>query len=132
MTNPEIPELVQPRCNLVVKIGETWFYPTVEDNASAKALFEKLSSDELTLSMHDYGGFEKVAELPWALPTNDAEMTTAAGDIILYEGNQISIYYGENTWELTKLAHIDAAPETLADLLGEGDVTVSLWLEWTE
>ena len=131
MTNPEKAELVQPRCNLVVKIGDAWFYPSVEDNEAVTALFEKLS-DELTVPMHDYGGFEKVAALPWRLPTNDAELTATAGDILLYRGDKLVINYGENTWEYTKLAHIDAAPEALTEALGEGDVTVSLWLEWTE
>ena len=131
MTNPDIAELVQPRCNLVVKIGKTWFYPTVEENEAVTALFEKLS-DELTIAMHDYGGFEKVATLPWTLPTSDAEQTATAGDILLYQGDKLVINYGENTWEYTKLAHIDAAPETLSEALGDGDVTVSLWLEWTE
>lgn len=132
MINPEIPEIVQPRCNLVVKIGETWFYPFVEDNASVTALFEKLSSDALTLSMHDYGGFEKVAALPWELPTSDAEITATAGDIVLYQGNTLSLIYGENTWNYTKLAHIDATSEAFSEALVDGDVTVTLWLEWTE
>ena len=55
------------------------------------------------------------------------------GDIILYQGNQICVYYDENTWNFTRLAKINyVTKEDLLKTLGEGDVTVSFWLEWSE
>ena len=83
--------------------------------------------------MHDYGHFEKVGTLPWTLPTNDTQITTEPGDIILYQGNQLTIYYDTNTWNFTKVGKIeDVTKEELLEVLGEGDVTVQIYLEWTE
>ena len=83
--------------------------------------------------MQDYGGFEKVGPLPWALPQTDELITTKPGDITLYQGNKISLYYDENTWELTKLASIgDITRDELLEVLGEGGATVSFWIEWSE
>lgn len=132
MTNPETPEIIQPKCTLVLKVNDLQFYPKLEDNEAAATLMEKLASDELTVALHDYGGFEKVAALPWALPQSDAELTATAGDIMLYQGDQISIFYGENTWEYTKLARVESRTDELIEALGAGDVTVTLWLEWSE
>ena len=69
----------------------------------------------------------------WELPRNDERITTVPGDIILYQGDKITIYYDENTWEFTRLARIgDVSKEELLEALGDGDVTVTFWLEWDE
>ena len=87
--------------------------------------------------MHDYGGFEKVGDLPWELPVNDEEITTKPGDIILYQGNKITIYYGENTWNFTKLGELrGGTEEDIAEWKeafgGEDDITAEFMVEWTE
>ncbi|MBR4164139.1 MAG: hypothetical protein IKR11_11505 [Solobacterium sp.] len=124
---------MQPVANLVLEINGKIFYPELEDNSSAQAFWEKLTEKPLTVELHDYGNFEKVGDLPWSLPTNDTSITTKPGDIILYQGNQITIYYDENTWDFTKLGEIgNVTKEELLEVLGEGDVTASFWLEWSE
>ncbi len=126
-------EAIQPAPTLVIEINDIRFYASPEDNSSAQALVEKLSTGEMEIDMHDYGGFEKVGELPWTLPRNDASITTKPGDILLYQGNQLTIYYDENTWSFTRLAALDGVTkEELLDVFGDGDVTVKLWVEWTE
>lgn len=83
--------------------------------------------------MHDYGNFEKVGDLPWELPTNDEEITTKPGDIILQQGNKITIYYDENQWNFTKIGKISYVDEEeLREVLGDGDVTAEFSVEWTE
>ena len=83
--------------------------------------------------MHDYGHFEKVGPLPWDLPRADETITTRPGDVILYQGNQITVYYDQNTWDFTRLARIeDVTREELLSAFGEGDVKVILWIEWSE
>lgn len=100
---------------------------TLEDNSSAAALLDLIGEDSLTLELEDYSGFEKVGELPQVLPTNDEEINTDAGDLILYQGKEFVIYYDQNSWSLTKLGQIDnVSKEELQELLGEGDVTVEL------
>ena len=116
-----------------VKIGDRYYSIDFESNSSAEAFFEKIKAEPLTVDMQDYGGFEKVGDLPWELPTNDTEITTEPGDIILYQGNKITIYYGENTWNFTKLGRVSGVDvEELKEALGEGDVTVEFSVEWTE
>ena len=129
-TTPE-PTQAMPHPVLVIDAGGTVFYATFDDNGSAHEFAERLNIGAITVQMHDYGGFVKVGDLPWLLPRNDREITTEPGDVILYQGDQITIYYGENTWEFTKLAHIDGATkEGLLKVLGEGDVAVKFSVEW--
>lgn len=126
-------ETLAPSCVLVIEANGHKFYASFEDNSSAKALIDKLSPEALTVEMHDYGNFEKVGSLPWELPRNDSSITTKPGDVILYQGNQITVYYDENSWSFTKLAEIgNATKEDLLEVFGSGNVTVSFSLEWTE
>lgn len=80
--------------------------------------------------MSDYGNFEKVGPLGQSLPTNNQQITTEAGDIILYQGNQITIYYDRNSWNFTRLGKINGVTSRqLRDILGSGDVSVTFSLE---
>ena len=99
------------------------------DNSSADALLRLLADGPLRIPMEDYGNFEKVGELGHELPTNDERITTEPGDVILYQGNRITVYYDTNTWSFTRLGKIEnATKEELLAVLGEGDVTVTLSL----
>ncbi len=129
----EISKAIQPVPNLVMTVNGKTFYPELADNSSAEALMEKLNSGPLSVTLHDYGSFEKVGPLPWDLPRNDTQITTKPGDIILYQGNQITIYYDENTWNFTKLGKIPgAAKEDLLEVFGDGDVEMEMYIEWSE
>jgi len=106
-------------------------YPaTLADNSSAAAFAELLQDrgGSVTIHMSDYGSFEKVGALGADLPRNDQQITTAAGDIILYQGNQITIYYAQNSWSFTRLGRLDD-PAGLLDALGNGDADVTFALE---
>ncbi len=97
---------------------------TLADNSSAVAFYELLKKGPLTVDMHDYGSFEKVGSLGTSLPRNDTQITTQAGDIILYQGNQITIYYDTNSWNFTRLGKVDGVTQAeLKKILGKGDVT---------
>ncbi len=110
---------------LRIDINGNVLYADFEDNTSAEALKGQLLSQSLTMLMEDYGGFEKVGDLPFSLPTNDESITTSAGDVILYQGNKLTIYYDQNTWEFTKVAKIRDADASLKDMLGEGTVSAT-------
>ena len=98
-----------------------------EDNESVKALIDLASSGPLTVQMSMYGGFEQVGSLGTTLPRNDSQTTTQSGDIVLYSGNQIVIFYGSNSWAYTRLGKVaDQSPAEMKTLLGSGDVTVTL------
>ena len=77
-----------------------------------------------------YGGFEQVGPIGQSLPRNDEQTTTSSGDIVLYSGNQIVVFYGSNSWSYTRLGRItDKTASELAELLGNGDVTITISLE---
>lgn len=111
--------------NITITInGNHVLKATLADNKSARAFAELLRKGEVTVSMHDYGSFEKVGSLPTALPRTDTSISTAPGDIILYQGSQITIYYDVNTWSLTRLGKVhDVTQAELKKALGAGDVT---------
>lgn len=101
----------------------------MEDNEAASMLKNDLQKGDITLEMHDYGGFEKVGSLGKNYPVNNAQITTEAGDVVLYGGNQMVIFYGSNTWSYTRLGKIkDATVQQIRDFLGEGDITIRLSL----
>ena len=96
----------------------------LENNSSAVAFYELLRKGSVKIKMHDYGNFEKVGSLGKTLPRNDTQITTRAGDIILYQGNQITIYYDKNSWNFTRLGRVDGKTQAeLKQILGKGDVT---------
>ncbi len=123
-------ELMKNKNKLKITVGSTSFTATLEENSSAEALKELLADKPLTLSMSDYASMEKVGELGTTLPRNDERITTKPGDLILYLGNSFVIYYDTNTWNFTRLGKIDDITKAqLLDVLGDGDVTVTLSLE---
>ena len=106
-----------------IKVGESWFTATFADNPGANALRDMLSDGPITLQLRDYGGFEKVGPLGQSLPTQNAQTTTKAGDIVLYQGNQVVLFYGSNSWSYTRLGSVSDLTGW-SNALGQGDVTV--------
>ena len=101
------------------------------DNAATQTLVAALQEGDITYEAHDYGGFEKVGALGRSLPTSDTQTTTQAGDVILYNGNQIVLFYGSNSWSYTRLGHMEYSSQAeLESFLkaGQGNVTVKLSL----
>ncbi len=116
--------------NIYVTIGKKVLTAKLVDNSSSRALMEQLSKGDVKVSMHDYGNFEKVGPLGFSLPRNDSQYTTKAGDIILYQGNQIVFYYDTNSWDFTKLGEFqNVTAKELRDLFGEGNVTAIISLK---
>ncbi|MDE6761967.1 MAG: hypothetical protein K2J90_15020 [Lachnospiraceae bacterium] len=108
-----------------ITAGDTTFTATFADNSSAEALKELLAEGPLTISMSDYASMEKVGPIGTSLPRNDEQTTTGAGDIILYQGNSLVIYYGTNSWNFTRIGKInDVTQAELLEAFGDGDVTV--------
>ena len=98
-----------------------------EDNESVSAFMELVQESPLTISMSMYGGFEQVGSIGTNLPRDDKQTTTYAGDIVLYSGNQIVVFYGSNSWAYTRLGRIEGLTETeLTSLLGQGNVTLMI------
>lgn len=105
---------------------------TLADNVATQALMEKLADGPITISMNNYGGFEKVGALPWSLPSDDSQIPTKPGDIMLYNSNNIVIFYGQNSWAYTRLGVLETTdPDKISSFVGNGNkqVTISLDLK---
>lgn len=109
--------------------GETTFTADFADNSSADAFRELLAQGSLTIDMSDYGSFEKVGSIGQSLPREDTQISTTTGDVILYQGNQIVIFYGTNSWSYSRLGKIqNAAEDDLLTAFGSGDVAITFSL----
>lgn len=112
---------------LNIAVNKTVLTAALADNSSARALAELLADGPLSVEMRDYNRMEKVGPLGADLPANDEWIDAQAGDLILYQGNQLVIYYGVNSWSLTRLGRIEGVGAgELRDILGGGDVRVTL------
>ena len=97
----------------------------LENNSATTELLQKLNAGEIVVNASEYGGFEKVGSLGFSLPREDKQITTKAGDIVLYQGNQISLFYESNSWSYTKLGKVtNVSAEELRNILGDGNVTL--------
>lgn len=112
---------------LNIAVNKTVLTAALADNSSARALAELLADGPLSVEMRDYNRMERVGPLGADLPANDEWIDAQAGDLILYQGNQLVIYYGVNSWSLTRLGRIEGVGAgELRDILGGGDVRVTL------
>ena len=116
---------------LYLTINGTTMSATLVDNSSTQALVEALQVADIVYEAHDYGNFEKVGPLGQSFPQNNEDITTTAGDLILYQGSNLCIYYATNTWDFTRIGHIDGATSDNIRAFvnaGGGNVTVTLSL----
>ena len=126
MPEQEEKEEVVVMDELILSIGNKKITVEWEDNESVDAL-KDLAGSGMQINMSMYGGFEQVGSLGTSLPRNDRQTTTSPGDIVLYSGNQIVIFYGSNSWAYTRLGKITGLNgQELEDTFGNGDVTIGL------
>ena len=112
-----------------IKINDSTLSVELEDNSATIELKERLKNGDIVVNAHEYGGFEKVGDLGFSLTREDTNITTSAGDIVLYQGNQISLFYNSNSWSYTKLGKIlNVSSSELKNILGNGDVTITFTL----
>ena len=112
-----------------VKINDEVFDVKLENNSATQELVKELKKGNVTVNASEYGGFEKVGDLGFSLPTSDENIGTAPGDIVLYQGDKISLFYGSHSWSYTKLGKIDnVGSNKLKEVLGSGEVTLEFSL----
>ena len=108
-----------------LKIWNAVFEVTLEENSATKALIEKLQEWDVVVNAREYWWFEKVWNLGFDLPRADKQITTEPGDIVLYQWNQISLFYESNSWSYTKLWKIQMiSKDGLKEILWDWDVTL--------
>ncbi len=120
-------EILKEESGMKLTIGDTDVSVEWEANESVEALKELCKEEPLEISMSMYGGFEQVGSIGQSLPRNDEQTVTEPGDLVLYSGDQLVVFYGSNSWAYTRLGHItDQTQEDLTDLLSNGDVTITI------
>ena len=128
-TAPEdVPEMSGKRLRIETSAGV--LYAVFDSTTAARQLDAALGSGPIHVELEDYGGFEKVGNIGIGLTRDDSSIDTVPGDIVLYNGNKVVFFYGNNTWEYTRLARM--ADPDIAEIQSilEGDpVTVTLSLE---
>ena len=113
-----------------IKINDEVFDVRLENNSATEELIKTLEKGNVTVNATEYGGFEKVGDLGFSLPTSDENVNTSPGDIVLYQGDKMSLFYGSHSWSYTKLGKIENIDYNhLKDVLGSGDVTLVLSLK---
>ena len=123
-------DIKQEKTTMKITANGNSLTAVLADNSSAQALLERLQDGPVTVEMNDYGNFEKVGPLGFSLPTNDEPISTSPGDVILYQGTNITVYYDENHWNFTRLGKIEnVTREDLLDFFGDGTVTVTFSLD---
>ena len=130
----QVPVIISENCPENVKILEDWlksYHPEelFDENGTLLKELKELAKDGLTIEMHKYSTFEQVGLLPNSIKSSDTNIITTPGDIVLYSSNQIVLFYGSNTWDYTKLGHINLTKNELVDLLADEDVTITVSLK---
>jgi len=115
---------------MIMMIDDTKVNVEWEDNQAVEALRDMAKDGDVTIKMTMYGGFEQVGSIVQSLPRDDKQTTTSSGDIVLYSGNQIVVFYGSNSWSYTRLGHISDKDEAeMTELLSNGDVNITLSID---
>lgn len=131
-TNDDIIAQTMADEKLNITIGDESRTVVLVDNVGTRALMQALQAGSITFAAHDYGDFEIVGALGQSLPTDDHKTTTSAGDMMLYNGNNICIFYGSNTWSYTRIGRLEnmSADEVRRFVrAGEGQVDVTLSMQ---
>lgn len=116
--------------NMKIKINGHILAVELAENSTTDELKKRLSKGSITLNMKDYGNMEKVADFEKPLPTNNKQISTDAGDITLYQGKSLAIYYDKNSWSLTKIGKIkNVSKDELKKILGNGNVKAEFYLD---
>jgi len=125
----EAQETDKEKTSMKLKIGDTEVPVTWEENESVGALKALAAEKPLSIQMSMYGGFEQVGPIGQSIVSEDQQTTTQSGDIVLYSSNQIVVFYGSNSWAYTRLGHVDLSQQEMENLLGNGDVVLTLEME---
>ena len=114
---------------MYITIGGQTQSVTLEDNAATKALVEKLQQAPVTVTLNSSGDFEIWGSLGFSLSTSNEQINAEPGDVVLYNGSNICIFYGTNSWSYTRLGKIDGLTESeLRTFLRAGETGISVTL----
>ena len=121
---------IHSQSKLYITVNGVTKTATLVQNKATSELISLLEKEPVSLSMTENGGFEKVGDLPQSLTTSDVRQTAQSGDIMLYVGNVLCIFYGSNTWAYTKIGTLDnMTSEEIKQFLSGNPVNVTLSID---
>jgi len=121
--------MASAQTKVILSVGDRTATATLTENAACRELAALLESGPINIRMSDYGGFEKVGALQQSFTTSNSRISTVPGDIMLYQGDQMVIFYGTNSWSYTRLGKIDnATVESVRQFFGDGDIAMTIAL----
>ena len=124
-----MPEIDTTEPMLLLTIDGTAVDVRWENNAAVAELYA-LAQNVITVNTTAYGGFEQVGSLPQSFSRSDTQMTAQPGDIVLYSGNQLVVFFSSNSWSYTKLGHInDLSADELTVLLDKDQTVIELQIK---
>ena len=126
LSSGETGEETDEETGMTLYFNDTEIPVTWESNETTEALAAAVEDNEIVVDMSMYGGWEQVGSLGSSYPRNDVQMTAKNGDIVLYSGNQIVVFYGENSWAYTKLGRMELSEAEVTEWLSQGDITLVL------
>lgn len=125
-------EVTAANVKMYITIDNKTLPVTLVDNAATQALVERLQSSSVTVTLNSSGGFEIWGALGFSLPTNNQQITAQPGDVILYNGSNICLFYGSNSWNYTRLGHIEYTTQAeLEEFLKAGQSNINVMLSLT-
>ncbi len=102
---------------------------TLADTQAAQELAARLQDGPVTVTLNDNGGFEIWGALGFSLTSSNQQITALPGDVILYGGSNICIFYGSNSYSYTRLGKIDGlSADELRTFLKGGQRNISVTL----
>lgn len=115
--------IVEEIKKIIISVNDRDLIVELEKNSSANAFYNRLKKESITIKTHDNGNYEKIGNLEFELPRNDETNESKSGDLFLYNGNQITLFYDTNKFKSTKLGHVTNLDSyELKELLGSGDL----------
>ena len=113
---------------IYITIGGQTQSATLVDNDATRELIAALQDASITVTLND-NDFEIWGSLGRSLTTKNEQMTVQPGDIVLYNGSNICIFYASNSWSYTRLGKIDGLSENeLRTFLKAGQNNISVTL----
>ena len=100
-----------------------------EDNQTVQELMEEAGKGDIVVQMSMYSDNEQVGSLEKSYTKNDEQITTYSGDIVLYSGDEIVVFYGSNSWAYTRLGKMNIQESDVTELLSNGDITLKIAIE---
>ena len=119
--------------NMYITIGGVTKTATLVDNTATRELVNRLQSSPVMVTLNSSGGFEIWGALGFSLPTSNEQVNAQSGDIVLYNGSNICMFYGTNSWSYTRLGKIDGLTESeLRTFLKAGESNISVTLSLSD